>query len=142
MSQDEILMIDEGLEILDEEECHRLVSDHGIGRVGVTIGALPAIFPVNYTTIGGDVVFRTGEGTKLRAALEHAVVAFEVDHIDPVYHQGWSVQIIGMADEIDPEWGERLAVTPWAPGHRHHVIRIRPEMITGRRIRRDHHHQD
>ena len=137
MNDNDTTMVYEGLEILDEHECRRLLASQCIGRVGVTIGALPAIFPVNYVTVDGDIVFRTGEGTKLRAALEHAVVAFEVDHADTVYHDGWSVQVIGMAEEIDATWAKNLPVTPWAPGRRQHVIRIRPELLSGRRIRHD-----
>ena len=72
MNDNDTTMVYDGLEILDEHECRRLLASQCIGRVGVTIGALPAIFPVNYVTVDGDIVFRTGEGTKLRAALERA----------------------------------------------------------------------
>jgi hypothetical protein len=34
---------------------------------------------VNYGYDGSDIVFRTGEGSKLAAACGHTVVAFEVD---------------------------------------------------------------
>ena len=62
------------------------------------MAALPAIFPVNYALLDGEIVFMTGEGTKLRAALERAVVAFQVDHIDEADAAGWSV----MAARIRP----------------------------------------
>lgn len=75
-------LIDNGLEILSSEECHELLRQSTVGRVAVTVAALPAIFPVNYAVLDGRIVFRTGEGTKLQAAVERAVVAFQVDHID------------------------------------------------------------
>ena len=133
------MLVDEGLEILDDEECWRLLGTAALGRVAVTIGALPAIFPVNYAVLDRAVVFRTGEGTKLRAALDRAVVAFEVDQGDAIYHGGWSVQVVGVAEEVPPEVVNGIApipVAPWAPGARTHYVQIRPELISGRRITR------
>lgn len=141
-ADDEGMLVDEGLEILTEDECWRLIEMPGIGRVGVTVGALPAIFPVNYTAPHRTIVFRTADGTKLRAAVEHAVVVFEVDHADPLYHDGWSVQVVGVAEPIDGAGGDEdaaalhAAVAPWAPGERSNYVRIRPEMVSGRRITR------
>jgi uncharacterized protein len=134
------MLIDEGLEILDEDECLRLLPTVPLGRVALSIGALPCIFPVNFAFIDGVIVFRTGSGTKLRAALDHAVVAFEVDAVDPIYHNGWSVQVVGVAEEFadgETDWTRRIPVAPWAPGPRTHFVRIHPEFVSGRRIARD-----
>lgn len=138
-ADDEAMLVDEGLEILTEDECWRLIEMPGIGRVGVTVGALPAIFPVNYAAPDHTIVFRTADGTKLRAAVEHAVVVFEVDHADPLYHDGWSVQVVGVAEPVDREDDPALhaAVAPWASGDRSNFVRIRPEMVSGRRISRE-----
>jgi hypothetical protein len=138
-ADDEGMLVDEGLEILTEDECWRLIEMPGIGRVGVTVGALPAIFPVNYAARDHTIVFRTAAGTKLRAAVEHAVVVFEVDHADPLYHDGWSVQVVGVAEPIDGvgDGSSPAAVAPWAPGERSNFVRIRPEMVSGRRISRE-----
>jgi len=137
-------MFDEGIAPLDEDECLALIGDRGVGRVAVSIGAVPAVFPVNYGLLDGTVVFRTGSGTKLDAAVHNAVVAFEVDDIDPLYHEGWSVLVVGLADEIrDPALlarAEHLPVRPWAPGPREHVVAIRPEFVSGRRIVHDARH--
>lgn len=129
------MLISDGLEILDDEECMRLLASTTVGRIGVTIGALPAIFVVNYLLDDGDIVFRTSEGTKLTAALQHAVVAFEADLTDPVSRLGWTVQVVGVAEEFTPEDGFR-GPTPWAPGVRDHFVRIRPQFVSGRRIPR------
>lgn len=133
------MLVNEGLEILDDDECWRLLGTAGLGRVAVTIGALPAIFPVNYAVVDHAVVFRTSEGTKLRAALDRAMVAFEVDQGDALYHSGWSVQVVGVAQEIPPDVVNGIGpipVAPWAPGARTHYVQIRPELISGRRITR------
>jgi uncharacterized protein len=128
----------EGFEILGEEECFRLLSVGTIGRIAVTMGAIPAIFPVNYLFADGAICFRTGAGTKLSAATRHAVVAFEVDEIDRLYHSGWSVLAVGMASVVDEDADlariDHLPLRAWAPGERAHVIRIVPEFVSGRQI--------
>ena len=133
-----MILIDNGLEILSQDQCRDLLHRGGIGRVAVTLAALPAIFPVNYAVLDDSIIFLTGEGTKLRAALEGAVVAFEVDHIDPNHAWGWSILAVGVAEEItDPgelRSAEALQLKPFAAGDRSHFVRIRPEFLSGRRI--------
>jgi nitroimidazol reductase NimA-like FMN-containing flavoprotein (pyridoxamine 5'-phosphate oxidase superfamily) len=132
------MLIDEGLELLDDEACAGLLAEGHVGRVGITIAGLPVILPVNYEYIGGDVVFRTGPGSKLRAASNRAVIAFEVDGYDAGRHDGWSVLVIGRSAIVDDALElaelERLGLTPWADGLRDAYVRLRPEMVTGRRI--------
>ncbi|MDE3086994.1 MAG: pyridoxamine 5'-phosphate oxidase family protein [Acidobacteriota bacterium] len=109
-----------------------------VGRVAVSIGAVPAVFPVNFGVVDGTIVFRTGTGTKLDAATRNAVVAFEVDDLDPLYHEGWSVLVVGVADELTDrallQRAEALPLSPWAPGRRDHFVRLQPEFVSGRRI--------
>jgi uncharacterized protein len=126
------------LQMLSPAECERLLAHTTVGRVGISIGALPVVVPVNYAMLDGDVVVRTGAGTKLDAALAGSVVAFEVDHVDPVYHEGWSVLLQGRASEIvdadELDRARRLPLRPWAPGTRDRFIRIPAEVLSGRRI--------
>src|SRR5205085_1549212 len=82
---------------LDEDECLALAARRPVGRVAVTVGALPAVFPVNFRLAGTQILFRTASGTKLDAATRRAVVAFEVDDFDPDTQTGWSVLIVGLA---------------------------------------------
>ncbi len=132
------MLIEDGLELLDEAECQRLLAEGGIGRVGMTAGALPVILPVNFAIIDGDIVFRTSDGSKLHATRGGAVVAFEVDAYDVPAARGWSVLAVGRArevtDEHDLEQLRELHLAPWANGERTHFVRLRPELITGRRI--------
>ena len=130
-------LVEEGLELLTEEEALDLAARRPIGRVAVTVGALPAVFPVNFCLIGRDVVFRTSAGTKLDAALKESVVAFQVDDFDAAGHLGWSVMFVGKATELRPIELSRLEPLPvraWAHGTRGHVVRIRTEFVSGRRI--------
>jgi len=132
------MLVDNGLEILTECECIDLLAQAHVGRVAVTIGALPAVFPVNYALMDGSILFMTGDGTKFHAALRNAVVAFEIDAFDPLAHDGWSVMVVGMASEVtgaDLERARLVPLRPWAEGDRRHYVRITPEIVTGRRIR-------
>ncbi|WP_265522274.1 pyridoxamine 5'-phosphate oxidase family protein [Oerskovia flava] len=127
-----------GLEHVSTAECFVLLRSVPVGRIVYTDRALPAIMPVNFAVDGDDVVIRTGEGSKLAAAARGAIVAFEVDEFDERLASGWSVVIVGQAREVlDPDERARLLdlpLHPFAPGPHDHVIVIRPEMISGRRI--------
>jgi uncharacterized protein len=132
-------MVADGLEVMSEQECRRLLGRGHIGRVAVTMGALPAIFPVNYTMYDGDVVFMTGDGTKLRAASCNAVVAFEIDGYDDLTHSGWSVLVVGMTEELtgaELDEVRPLPLEPWAGGERDHYVRLTTEFLSGRRLQR------
>lgn len=115
----------------------RLLSTEHLGRVGVSFAALPAILPVNYALLGDDIVFRSAPGTKLTAALAGAVVAFEVDAVEPDSMAAWSVMVVGrsewLGDGAALEEAERLPLNPWAPGSHDYFVRIPPEHISGRR---------
>jgi len=129
-----------GLEVLSLEECLHLLDHAHVGRVGCTSGALPMIFPVNYRLVGDEILFRTNVGTKLEAATRGAVVAFEIDHHDPVEHEGWSVVVVGVAREVaESEVRDRFSHTPvarWAPGQDGRMVAISTDMVSGRRIDR------
>ena len=136
-----MLFIDEGLELLTEYEALALLRTGEIGRVGVTVGALPAIFPVNYRVIDGAVVFRTSPGSKLNAAASGSVVAFEVDDHDPESRTGWSVLVVGRAavvHDVDVTFKILDAgLEPYAGGTRTDIVRIEPMFVSGRRIVQD-----
>jgi uncharacterized protein len=123
---------------LDRDDCLLRLGRSGVGRVAVPEGALPAIFPVNYTMLDSDTVFRTGPGSKLDAALAGSVVAFEIDQSDAMSHTGWSVLLVGRAHPIsDPQTLARAAslpLTPWADGERDPFVRIETAVVSGREL--------
>jgi nitroimidazol reductase NimA-like FMN-containing flavoprotein (pyridoxamine 5'-phosphate oxidase superfamily) len=128
-----------GLEVLDRAECFRLLGSCHLGRLGVSVGALPTILPVNYWFDGRSIFVRTSAGSKLDAALQGTVVAFEVDDADAIEHAGWSVVVTGVASAVsDASELERMRRAPlphWAPDPGNHVIAISTEMVSGRRLR-------
>ena len=129
-----------GLEVLDPTCCRRLLASATIGRVGLSAGALPTVLPVSFLLIDDGIVFRTGRGTKLEAATHGAVVAFEVDDIDPLSHTGWSVVVTGIARELsaldDLERLRSMPVPSWGLGAADRYVCISTDLITGRRIAR------
>jgi len=128
------------LEPLERDECVALLATTAVGRLGLLVDGRPEILPVNYAVDGDVVVFRTGIGTVLnQAAL--SVVAFEADRIDESGQSGWSVLVQGVAQDIgdavdrNSERYRSLTLVTWAPGTRERWFSIRPDKITGRRIR-------
>src|SRR2546423_14253849 len=89
-----------GMRVLSREECFRRLGRAGIGRLAVTVGALPATFPINYAVHDDDVYFRSAPGSKLAASSRNAVVAFEVDEVDRISHLGWSVEVVEPASTV------------------------------------------
>ncbi|WP_236238776.1 pyridoxamine 5'-phosphate oxidase family protein [Streptomyces sp. CC228A] len=132
---------------LGAEEAWELLGSHGVGRVAVTSPEGPAILPVNYLVSGREVAFRTQPGSApSRAARAGAGdVAFEVDHIDDLFSQGWSVLLVGPAREVTGADEVRVLeeaayTTPWAGGERDLWVAVAPRRVTGRRIRVHHTH--
>ncbi|CAL9344628.1 MULTISPECIES: pyridoxamine 5'-phosphate oxidase family protein [unclassified Streptomyces] len=123
---------------LGPEECRQLLGTHGVGRVAVTTHDGPAILPVNYVVAEGDVAFRTSPDA-LPGKAAGGEVAFEVDHIDEAFSQGWSVLLVGPARAVtEPDavraLRERAFTTPWAGGERDLWVALTPSRVTGRRI--------
>lgn len=134
-----IMHAQSGMELIPRQECLRLLTSQKVGRLGFIVGDQPMVLPINFAVQGDVVVFRTGEGSKLEAALL-AKVALEVDDIDVVAGTGWSVVVQGVAEEItraDDWFTEELrrgAAPTWAPGVTEHYVRINPTWISGRRL--------
>jgi len=125
---------------LGEEECADLLARTSLGRLGVVVDGRPEIFPVNhvYDAATATVAFPTNERTKVHGALNWPFVAFEVDGLEPEDDSGWSVLVVGHAEEItDTGEIERLSEQRkvlWHPLETVRWLRIVPTKVTGRRI--------
>jgi nitroimidazol reductase NimA-like FMN-containing flavoprotein (pyridoxamine 5'-phosphate oxidase superfamily) len=128
------------IRFLDEERCLALLGECRVGRVAVLVSGVPHVVPVNYALLDGDIVFRSGSGTKLHAAIQSQPVSFEVDRIDDDTRSGWSVLVSGIATVVtDGEARARidaLDLEPWAPGARDELVRVRADLVSGREISR------
>lgn len=132
-----------GLEMIERDECLRLLSSVPVGRVGLCVHALPVILPVNFVVAeppgGGEpiVVVRSAEGSKLAAAFDSAVLAFEVDGYEALTHCGWSVLVQGVARVLagaEREWAESLPLLPWAIEGASMFIGLDTDVVRGRRF--------
>lgn len=128
-----------GLETLPFDTCLRLLSSVPLGRIGFYADGEVVMLPVNHAVDGQDVVFQAAGGSKLTAAEQQELVAFEADDYDERTRAGWSVLVTGRAavvyDEAETQRLGLLGLLPWACGVEHPFwIRIRPTSVTGRRI--------
>lgn len=125
-------------EVLPESTCWDLLRSTEIGRLAVSPGSIPDIFPVNFAVDHGTLVFRTAAGSKLLAIRSTAAVAFESDGYDPTTRQAWSVVVHGRAEEIrsaeDLVHTAELPLSPWHGTMKSTFVRVVPDRITGRRF--------
>jgi nitroimidazol reductase NimA-like FMN-containing flavoprotein (pyridoxamine 5'-phosphate oxidase superfamily) len=134
---DRVVLDRNGLVILDRPECLARLRTALVGRIALSVGALPVVLPVNFAMLDDDVLIRTVPGSRLAAAASDAVVAFEADHVDPLGRSGWSVLIQGVASEItDPDEIERAGRIPLEPwlGANGHYLRIVSRFVSGRQM--------
>lgn len=128
-----------GLEVLDRETCLELLAGARVGRLGLSVDALPVVLPVNFAVDGDEIVVGSGPGGKLRAAVRGNVVAFEVDEWDPLSHEGWSVLVRGhsrvLEDEAELERARTLPLRPWGQLGDLSYLAVRLDLVTGRRLR-------
>ena len=126
------------LHVIDEDDCWQLLESHNVGRLAVTVGTQPEIFPVNYKVHEGEIVIRTEAGTKMAAALLNSAVAFEIDEIDQEHRSGWSVVVTGHARE--PQQLEEIVhlddvqMDLWVHDHGSRWLLIKPLTVSGRRV--------
>ncbi|WP_046470315.1 helix-turn-helix domain-containing protein [Allosalinactinospora lopnorensis] len=126
------------LQTLDAEECMDLIRPGGVGRIAFPVEseAGPTVLPVNFAVVDGNIVFRVEEGGIIA---KHATgyVSFQMDRIDQVMSEGWSVLVKGRARLVrDPGEVDDLGavqVRPWAGGDREAYVTITPIAISGRR---------
>ena len=128
-----------GLFVLTPSQCADVLTNTAIGRIVFVDGEYPMAVPVNFAWVDDTVVFRTGEGQKLRAATLEQRVSFEVDQFDELAHTGVSVIVKGTAravtDWAEQEQLEQLPVRPWQrQPWRQGWVRINPVAISGRKL--------
>lgn len=136
---------DTDIQYLSEDEALALAATVPVGRVGYSRYSMPAVHLVNFVFDGRDVIFRTRKGAKFAAAVADSVVAFEVDEFDVATRSGWTATMVGRSVLVtDPAEQARLAqlgLDTWLPD-REYFVRIRTEVVTGRRIEPNQLHAD
>ena len=135
-------MSDAWLEELPDEECLELLRSRSVGRIAFNVDGFPFVVPVNYrlveahgTTPSAWIALRTRPGNVIDQASDD--VAFEIDNVDMIRQDGWSVLVRGTLHEIDPDAAnirERFDPQPWINAERDAWLLIEPFAITGRRL--------
>ncbi|WP_306355676.1 MULTISPECIES: pyridoxamine 5'-phosphate oxidase family protein [unclassified Nocardia] len=116
---------------LSEAACLRLLAEVSFGRIVYSRYALPAIRPVDHIIADGAIITTTDATT---VPPYRQVVAYEADTLDRHTQCGWCVIITGTAEPVtDPTdlARYRAALRPRLAGGREHLLRIRPEVVTG-----------
>jgi hypothetical protein len=121
--------MDEDGSLIPEQECWELLASASVGRVALSIRALPAIVPVQYYLDRRTLAVCLGHRELPDRAL-NAVVAFAADAIDPQTRSGWSVQVLGRA--AIPRQLRVDAGCGWPAAGQ--VVQIEPEIISGYRM--------
>ena len=141
MTMSELRTESPGMVPLAPEKCLRLLRAKTvkIGRIGLTgFDGQPVILPVNYCLDGDAIVIRTDPDSLIAQHAVGRLAAFEVDEVDAVWEDGWSVLVQGKAervtDVVELARLRRLRLRPWAPGERSLYVRIEPAGITGRQL--------
>jgi hypothetical protein len=130
------------LEPLSPYDCWQLVTEaagpDGVARVVWSGPDGPAIVPVNYAVSDGFIWFQTTPDSRLARECCDQQVLVEVDQVDPASHTGWSVVVTGavtcLPSAADPGLLDNLVA--WPSGPRQVLLRVEPDELTGRRLRR------
>lgn len=126
-------------DLLSRQQALHLLAGMATGRVVYTAHALPAVLPVRCSlTEDGSLLLDAHAPADLLRAAESGVIAFETGEIDQLDGKGWSVTVLGHAKVITRMEGLMPARGPAAPADvepaGRTVIRLHPELVTGRSI--------
>jgi nitroimidazol reductase NimA-like FMN-containing flavoprotein (pyridoxamine 5'-phosphate oxidase superfamily) len=131
-------MTDAWLAPLSQEQCLRHLRNASVGRIALIVDGDPIVLPVNYRLVeppsGPLLAVRTRPGNVIEQARTN--VAFEIDAIDPVHHQGWSVLVRGELLHATPtsdDFRERYDSASWL-ADREAWLLIDPWAISGREL--------
>jgi Pyridoxamine 5'-phosphate oxidase len=117
-------------DLIPEYRCWQLLATTSVGRLALSVRALPVILPVQYHLDGRSLVVCLGHHQIPERSLNQTIIAFAADAIDPATRGGWSVHVQGPS-----AIPQRLAVdTTCGQPAAGQIVRIHPGIITGHRV--------
>jgi uncharacterized protein len=120
-----------------EDVCLTALRTERIGRIVLTQRALPLAVPVSYLVTSEGVVVRVPDNDSGGWHAAGSVVALEADAHDD--DGGWSVLVLGMADEVTDaaqiDLFDRTVPMTWADtSDSNGYLRIPFSLVSGRRL--------
>ena len=115
---------------MSEERCWALLAAASVGRLALSVHALPAIYPVQYYLDGRRIMACLGHHQIPDRSLYDAVVAFAANAIDPASRSGWAVQVLGRS-VMPPQSGPDAGCGQPGDGQ---LVNIEPETISGHTV--------
>ncbi len=101
-----------------------------VGRLALSVRALPVIMPVQYCLTGHRIAVCLGHREIPERSLNDAVIAFAADAIDATTRSGWSVQIQGRSS-VSRYQGFATGCGQPAAGQ---VVEIEPVTVSGQYV--------
>jgi hypothetical protein len=116
---------------IPEDECWRLLATTEVGRLALSVEALPALLPVRYVVGDGQITMCLCEFQVPGTSADDAVVAFSADEFSDAQHHGWYVHAVGtstldLVKEGHPDEHDHPAGCQ--------VVRLVPTILRGRRL--------
>jgi len=132
---------------LNADQCREILEQGRVAHIAQIDGGAPYVTPMSYVMLGGDLVFRTGEGRRLEALRRDPRVCVEVSR--PREDTGWeSVMVRGRARFVTDSRLEEEAIAallakyhgesalgfsvPAVYPEERPVVAVTPEETTGR----------
>lgn len=121
---------------MSETEAWKFLEHTHFGRLALSVGNAPDIFPINYLAHAGKLLLRTNPGTKLAELTVNSTVAFEIDGL--AESEAWSVVLKGTARVLESQTeidaANQLPLTPWLQTLKYTFVEITPTSVRGIRF--------
>jgi hypothetical protein len=117
-------------ETLSGADCWDLLRRASMGRIALSLGALPTIIPVQYFVTNHELAICLGQFAVPDKSVSSAILAFAADSVDSSSRSGWSVQVQGIArlpggGGVDFDCGQPAAGK---------MVLLTPSVVTGQRL--------
>lgn len=121
---------------MSNDEAWRFLEHTRFGRLALSVGNQPDIFPINYLAHDGKLLMRTNPGTKLAELTINDSVAFEIDGL--AENEAWSVVLKGTARVLESQTEidavSELPLAPWLQTLKYTFVEIVPSSVSGFRF--------
>jgi nitroimidazol reductase NimA-like FMN-containing flavoprotein (pyridoxamine 5'-phosphate oxidase superfamily) len=119
---------------ISSQECLALLRTVSLGRVALSVGALPMIYPVRFGVRDIEIVIAVDPASQFGRAIDGSIVAFEADSFNQQHDRGWSVVAVGRAERIDDGEHRAAVLGPETSGALRtadRLVRIPLEIVSG-----------